>query len=293
MKRLFAFLLFVWMIVLVGCTNKTSEKLPVTDAVEEEQNTEVNDIIAEETESRADSVGDTEIIMDEEYVLTFLDDFSDTELNKDTWEYCPEWERADRGGKWDSQCVAVNDDKLALSVIYHEDAGCYKSGAIRTKGLFEQVYGYFEASMRVQDVAGFWSAFWMMCGDVGNIDGYGNDGTEIDIMEAYNYDSKGINHALHWDGYEEEHQSVGRSNKRPDLYDGNFHTYAVRWYPTEYKWYIDGVLVWKSKAGGGCDNPGYMKLTLEIGSWAGEIAIEDLPATVEVDYVRAYQFADM
>lgn len=282
-------IIFSCLLVMVGCGKDT---ITTIDA-ESDTNIEKSTVDERVTEGlRAVNVGDKETILDEELVLTFIDEFDGTSLKTDLWEYCPSWERADRGGKWDSKCVAVDNDKLVLSVIYDEDAGCYKSGAIRTKGLFEQTYGYFEASMRVQDVPGFWSAFWMMCGEVGNIDGYGNDGTEIDIMEAYNYESKGINFALHWDGYEKDHQSVGKSKEYPDLYDGNFHTYAVLWTPTEYKWYIDGEFVWKSKAGGVCDNPGYMKLTLEVGSWAGEIVPSDLPATVEVEYVRAYQFSD-
>ncbi len=243
--------------------------------------------------TRAQKIGDTETIMGEEYVLTFLDEFSKKELNTSNWEYCPEWTRADRGGKWAPACTTVEDGKLVLSVIYDEEAGHYKSGAIRTKGIFEQAYGYFECSMRVQDVPGFWSAFWMMCGNVGNVGNDGVDGTEIDIMEAFNAETFGINHALHWDGYDEHHKSEGQSEYREDLYDGKFHTYSVRWSPEGYKWYIDGELMWESTAGGVCNQPGYMKLTLEVGSWAGEIDLSDLPATVEVDYVRAYQFAEM
>ncbi len=280
MKKLISILLaLALMLSLCACANK--------DEVDVEEVDEVLDL------TRAQKVGETETIMGEEYVLTFIDNFSRSELNTDNWEYCPDWQRQDRGGKWDPYCTAFEDGKLVLSVIYDSIAGCYKSGAIRTKGIFEQAYGYFECSMRVQDVPGFWSAFWMMCGNVGNVGNDGVDGTEIDIMEAFNASNFGINHALHWDGYAEHHQSVGQSEHREDLYDGEFHTYSMRWSPEGYKWYIDGELMWESSAGGVCNQPGYMKVTLEVGSWAGEIDIFDLPATVEVDYVRAYQFADM
>ncbi len=277
MKKLLSFIIVIALAAtLFGCSANLSEEAEImTD------------------ENRAKKIGDTEIIMGEEYVLTFADDFTKSELNTSNWEYCPEWTRADRGGKWDPRCATVEDGKLVLSVILDEEDVCYKSGAIRTKGLFEQAYGYFECSMRVQNIPGYWSAFWMMCGDVGSIGNEGVDGTEIDIMEAFNAKTFGINHALHWDGYAEHHKSDGVSEYREDLYDGNFHTYSMRWSPEGYKWYIDGELMWESSAGGVCNQPGYMKLTLEVGSWAGEISLSDLPSTVEVDYVRAYQFANL
>lgn len=286
MKKLLCFItLFALALTLVGCNAQKNE----TDKISDNQK-EADEVL---DPTRAQKLGDTETIMGEEYVLTFYDNFSGKSLNSDNWEHCPEWTRADRGGKWDPKCAEVSDNKLVLSVIYDEEAGCYKSGAIRTKGLFEQAYGYFECSMRVQNVPGFWSAFWMMCGNVGSVGSDGVDGTEIDIMEAFNAKTFGINHALHWDGYNEHHKSEGTAEYRQDLYDGKFHTYSVRWSPDGYKWYIDGELMWESTAGGVCNQPGYMKLTLEVGSWAGEISLSDLPATVEVDYVRAYQFADI
>ena len=58
-------------------------------------------------------------------------------------------------------------------------------------------------------------------------------------------------------------------------------------------WYIDGELMWESSDGGVCNQPGYLKLTLEVGSWAGEINKSDLPAAVYVDYVRVYQFDEL
>ena len=244
------------------------------------------------TDKRALSVGEKEIINGKTMTLTFLDEFSGNTLNFDNWEYCPKWERSDRKGKWDPSQANVANDKLVLSVSFDESEGICKSGAIRTKGLFEQAYGYFECSMDVQKVPGFWSAFWMMCGNVGSVGNDGVDGTEIDIMEAFNAKTYGINHALHWDGYGEHHKSNGVAEYRKDLYEG-FHTYAMSWTPEGYKWYIDGELMWESSDGGVCNQPGYLKLTLEVGSWAGEINKSDLPAAVYVDYVRVYQFDEL
>ncbi len=243
----------------------------------------------EEAPMRAVKEGDKEVIFDRSMTLTFIDEFDSKRMDFSKWDYCPNWTRADRGGKWDEAQVRLEDGKLVLSVDYDAEKGHYVSGAIRSKNLFEQAYGYYECSMKVQDVPGFWSAFWLLSQTVSNVGNGAVDGVEIDIMEAYNYDQKGLNFALHWDGYGEEHKSVGEHSFRPDLYDGNYHTYACMWTEDMYIWYVDGVECWRTDESGICEVPVYLKLSLEVGSWAGEIDLEKLPANVYVDYVRVYQ----
>lgn len=243
-------------------------------------------------DGRAHKVGEKEVINGENYILSFIDDFDGDSLDETKWERCPEWERADRGGKWSGKESNLSGDgRLILTTSYDKEAGICRSGAIRSKDLFEQAYGYFEASIKVQQVPGFWSAFWLMCPEQGNIGNGGKDGCEIDIMEAYNCNDKMINHALHWDGYDMFHESAGK-NECLDLYDGEFHTYALKWTHDRYYFYVDGELMWDTDEGGISEVPCYLKLTLEVGSWAGEIDVSTLPASVEVDYVRVYEFDD-
>ena len=243
----------------------------------------------EGTALRAKNIGETEIIDGESYILTFYDDFDSDELNTANWEYCPEWERADRGGRWSGDMVSVSDGVLKLTTSFDEKENRCKSGAIRSKGLFEQADGYFEASMKLQQAPGFWSAFWLMTPEQGKIGNGGRDGCEIDIMEAYSYKDKMINHALHWDGYGEHHQSSGK-NEQLDIYDGEFHTFALKWTKERYYFYVDDELMWDTDDGGVSEVKTYLKLTLEVGSWAGEIDKSSLPSGIEVDYIRVYQF---
>lgn len=244
---------------------------------------------------RAEKLGESENIFGEEYILTFIDEFENEDINFDNWKYCPEWERQNRGGKWDNECAYVDEGKLVLSVLYDETEACYKSGAVRTKSVFEQTYGYFECSMRVQNLPGFWCAFWMMCGKPASLGNGGTDGVEIDIAEAFDINSGGINHALHWDRDKINGTQETISSRWYDktLYDGEFHTYSLSWSPEGYRWYIDGVQTYECLVDDVCNQPGYMKLTVEVGSWAGEIDLSTLPSCVEVDYVRAYQYADI
>ena len=57
------------------------------------------------------------------------------------------------------------------------------------------------------------------------------------------------------------------------------------------KWsdfYVDGKETWRTRAGGVCQAPLYIKLSDEIGEWGGDIAKAKLPDRFLVDYVRVY-----
>ncbi len=112
-------------------------------------------------------------------------------------------ERQDVGGRWEPS-MAELDGKGHLVISADISDGVPVSGAIRSKGRFEQTEGYFEIRCRLQSSAGFWSAFWLMCDGANSVGNGARDGAEIDIFEAYDTENKLICHALHWDGYEEQ-----------------------------------------------------------------------------------------
>lgn len=228
------------------------------------------------------------------YIETFCDDFNGNYLDNTKWNLGPEWYRQNNYCKWDNDMTWLDGaGHLILSSEYDEN-GELIMGAVRSRDLFEQTYGYFEIKCKLQQVPGFWSAFWLM---PRNIDLYGQDGgqdgTEIDIYEAFDVKNKKINHAVHYDGYGERHKSTGGSVEA-DVYDGNFHTFSLEWKEDCYIFYIDGDETYRitdKKVDISCV-PGYMKISLEAGNWTGKPEPEDLPAGIEVDYVKAYQSAD-
>lgn len=220
------------------------------------------------------------------YEQVLFDDFSGSDINGKIWERCPEMKRQDIGGMWKNEMAEVHGGNLWLWAKIAED-GTPVSGAVRSKGLFEQAFGYFECRMMLQRTTGFWGAFWMMCGDVFTVDGSGVNGSELDIIESGDCLTKGVNHAIHWDGYGEQHKSLACRMQRPELYEG-WHTYALEWTPEEYIWYIDGEETWRSDESGVCTKQGYMLLSTEFGSWAAPVVEKDLPDCCRVDYVRVY-----
>lgn len=231
---------------------------------------------------------DIRIIDGQKYVMTFEDCFEGSKPDPAKWALCPEQRRQDLGGYWSDGMTEVRDGNLILWAKIDEN-GIPISGAIRTLGLFEQAYGYFECRMKMHRTTGFWGAFWMMCGDVSKVDGSAVSGVEIDIIESGERARNGVNHALHWDGYGEHHKSVTKIITDETQYDGQWHTYALRWTKSEYIFYIDGRETWRTSEPGICSRAGYLKLSVEFGTWASPIVPEELPDCICVDWVRVYR----
>ena len=222
------------------------------------------------------------------YRLSFDDEFEGDSLDLTKWRICPEQRRQDVGGRWANSEVSVHDGNLWLRARIRED-GTPVSGGIRTFRVWEQAYGYFECRMMFPKTTGFWGAFWMMCGNVGKVDGSAVSGAEIDIIESGECPRRGVNHAIHWDGYGDDHKAVSHViPKVPELYEG-WHTYALQWTKEEYVFYVDGKETWRTSEPGICAFPGYMKVTTEFGSWAAPIVPEELPDYCRVSAVRVFE----
>ena len=188
---------------------------------------------------------------------------------------------------------AVSDPESANFIMIQDNIGAASnrilSGAVWTYGIFEQAYGYFEARCRLQPAVGCWSAFWLMCDSQPSVGNGGKDGAEIDIFESPWFNQGLIQSAIHWDGYGESHQSAGSPQYYlPNMYD-DFHTFALEWTQTEYIFYVDGQEFWRTDVGGICEVPCYLLLTVEAGTWGGELLEEQMPACFIVDYVRVYK----
>ncbi|MGN0688095.1 MAG: family 16 glycosylhydrolase, partial [Oscillospiraceae bacterium] len=235
---------------------------------------------------------DTVVIGGSEYVITFSDEFDGTELDLTKWERCPEWKRQDLNNYWDDSMSRLDGEgNLIIGISYDEKTDRFLTGGVRTKGLFEQAYGYYEIRCTLNNMQGWWTAFWLMGESVGIEDDSGTDGTEIDIFESPYFNDKMIQHTLNWDGYGAAHKYEGVRVPK-DVYDGEYHTFGLLWKRTGYTFFIDGVETWHTaaqSAKGTCTAPLYIKVTGETGSWSGLPDKSLLPDEIKVDYVRAYK----
>jgi len=134
----------------------------------------------------------------------------------------------------DPSLTTVADGFLSMTVD-RRDNGWY-GDLIDTKSTWTQLYGYFEARIKVPKGAGLWPAFWSY---------FTGDGTqaEIDMMEICGGDSGTgqtvLNNAVHWSSKDaENHPTIA-----PDL-TTDFHVYAVDWRSDNITFFLDGTPIW-------------------------------------------------
>lgn len=164
--------------------------------------------------------------------------------------------------------------------------------------LFGQAFGYFEARVKFPAGNGIWSAFWLQSSNMRKLGNKGRDGTEIDVYEsAFVKKPSVMGHALLWDGYGTSKSRVkdAKIDTGKDLY-GGFHTFALKWTPDYYVFYIDGKPTWATNAGGVSRVKEFLRLTVElsagsdIGPHGQTIGQFDGSAGIfYVDYVKVYQ----
>lgn len=220
----------------------------------------------------------------QQWKLIWHDEFDGPQLDPAKWEVCGDWKRRDG---WWVRDDAFLDGRGNLVLRTRQNGDRFTSGAVRTRGRFEHAFGYWVARCELPKEPGHWPAFWLMCDGVNRVGDGGRDGTEIDIAEFPWRDGRTTMN-LHWDGYGKDHKSAGTTVTIPAITNG-FHTFSLWWKTNEYVFYVNDREVWRTAAGGVSQVPSYIKLTEEIGPWAGNIRQAKLPDYFRVDYVRVYE----
>lgn len=222
--------------------------------------------------------------------------------NKEIWTTSPHairWEsnnknKPEQACWWCPEMVEVKDSNAIIHSRYEDNHKCsgdcpangrFTSG-IETrliagdnndnKGtadtmLFSQAFGYFECKAKLPKSEGLWSAFWIPSSNQRKVGNEGQDGTEIDVFESAFIKSKTskMGHALLWDGYGKDGKSDAYiGSLEQDLYDG-YHTYALKWTPDYYVFYIDGKATWASDSGEVSKVKEFLRLTVEIDAGDG------------------------
>ena len=252
-----------------------------------------------------------EVDMDK-FELTFADEF-DGELDRSVWSGHYQYGTktvSRKGSYWNQYLAETKDGNLVIPVVYLEDgmggegAGWYTAGidtdADAPNG-FSQKFGYFECRCILPEGADVWSAFWLMNSGVFDVDGSGQDGTEIDIFESDGYEkllNRNVSSNLHFDGYGDAHQKLGakRFLIKNNPYE-EYNTYGLEWNEDEYIFYINGVESFRTSFGGVSQNPEYLILSVEMRGDDGIPSQRDNApadgAEFIVDYVRVYQYKDL
>lgn len=224
--------------------------------------------------------------------LLFEDTFAGVDLDPTKWSRCPEWVRCNGRCIWNHDMTYLDGQgHLVLRMEWDEENQRVRSGAVRTQGLFEHAFGYYEARIKFPIAPGTWGAFWQMLGDLNRPTAA--EGLEIDIVESIFNESGRYQSVLHWNYPDLHSHHILRDESATNVYDGEFHTFGVHRAEDGYTFYVDG-----QEAGHAtpeqcepCPLPGYLLLSCEAADWAGAgtpNCIAALPAEMIVDYVRVY-----
>ena len=246
--------------------------------------------------------------------LTWSDEFTGTTLDQTRWSHRAKGPRND--GILTPNAVSVGGGLLTIKT-YTDDRDKHYSGMISTEHDasttgFQQTYGYFEARVKFNSAPGQWSAFWLQTPKNGEpVGDPATAGVEMDIAEhrarcgtaaqsTQECASSGemenaIQEGLIWDGYADDSKSKVRlSSPLPGLDNGSWHTWGLRWTPTELTFYYDDTPIW-SRSAPISRRSQFVVLSSEVGRFfAGSIprsgygSPRTSTTTMQVDYVRAW-----
>ena len=179
----------------------------------------------------------------------------------------------------------------------------------REKPKFMHRYGYYECRCRLQQKAGWWSAFWMQAPMIGCSLDPRRAGIEHDIMESFD-PGKIIPHCFNYNGYGSEHKCFRSPRVKKNaaamlaLDKTVFHVFGLLWEPDGYTVFIDGKQhgpkVGRGKGEAVSETEEFILLTTEAkwfrnnrmtGKGAPELEAA-LGDEFLVDYVRVYDMVD-
>lgn len=243
------------------------------------------------------------------YKLNWHDEFDGNSLNMNYWSYqegdgsqygIPGWGNSEQQ-YYSQDNVSVNNGALKITARRENKGGkAYTSARIRTANKVAFTYGRIEAKIKLPPYQGLWPAFWMLP-DTATYGNWPNSG-EIDIMEAKGRLPNKTSAAIHFANNNNQHAYItGTCDLNQTLSNNmkDWHTYAVEWESDSLFFYVDGICFFGSKcnqysgvegnSGQPFDKNFHILLNLAVGGMFDNYINpndSDLPASMEVDYVR-------
>ena len=256
-----------------------------------------------------------------EWLLVWADEFDGEDLDYSKWEK----EENNYGGgnnerqayRTDPKYSFVKDGSLHISV--YRDAHTtsdgktqpYSSARLRTQNRGEWRYGRFEIRATMPAGQGIWPAVWMLPTE-SPYGGWASSG-EIDIIESRGSAVHETTGALHFGGPWPRNTHLAHSYAFPDLdASEDFHIYTLEWNEDEITWFVDGKRCqtrsrseWFSEAARNdesapFDQPFHLIVNVAVDGRffektkqrADSLPEDMFPQTLEVDYIRVYQWAE-
>ena len=194
--------------------------------------------------------------------LVWSDEFDGNALDESKWDYrlCMMGKRhrawTDKGVRVENGCAVFSIfeengeivssqlqtgynfmDEPVKSTTFGPDYLQWPIGKLK-KSKFTHRYGYYECYCKLQQMPGWWSAFWMQSPIIGASLDPKIAGSEVDVMECFKPDGTIEKHHVFTGGYGQDMQQ--RSAGGRQVNKDEFHYFGVLWLPDRYVFYVDG-----------------------------------------------------
>lgn len=231
------------------------------------------------------------------WALTFSDEFTRTSLDRLKWDpWYPDtafWNATSPGGHltntgepeaYDPSAISFDGSSIMTFTYSNQSVVSgipHKSGMVTSYPSFNQLYGYFEASIKMPTAAGMFPAFWMDPQDQ-------SWPPELDIMESKS--GTAVSSAAHWGTSSANHQYATNSSTfaATAISSGQFHTYGALWEAGRFRTFVDGVQVWDFQSANVAAKAMYLICNL-AGDPQNFPAAGVMPFQMQVDYIRAWK----
>ena len=195
--------------------------------------------------------------------MVWAEEFDGTELDRSKWDYRhsmmqqPWLAWTDKGVHLDGKSNAVftlqeKDGRIVSSQLQtgynymdqplEETKFCNDHLQWTVGKLKECMYthgpGYYECYCRLQQMNGWWSAFWIQSPNIGSTPYPADSGVEIDVMESFR-PGRIAAHNVFTGGYGLDSKRVKVGGTMVD--ETQWHRFGLLWDETGYTFYIDGV----------------------------------------------------
>jgi beta-glucanase (GH16 family) len=112
---------------------------------------------------------------------------------------------------------------------------------------FVHKYGYYECRCKMQQMDGWWCAFWLQSPIIGSTLSPEISGIEVDIMEQFEKNNT-IQHNNYWNGYSSQIQQAGPTYVTLEATRDDYQTFGLDWTADYYRYDVDGRLTLEIKA---------------------------------------------
>ncbi|QQV02669.1 MULTISPECIES: glycoside hydrolase family 16 protein [Chryseobacterium] len=176
------------------------------------------------------------------------------------------------------------------------NGSAFTSARIKTKGLFDQQYGRFEARLKTPYGPGLWPAFWMLGSNIDTVP-WPQCG-EIDIMELRGQEPHIAHGTLHGPGYSAGNAITKAYALKDGRFDVDFHLFAVEWDADKIDFFVDNYLYQRltrneveKKGQWVYNSPFFMILNVAVGGNYVGFPVDGtpFPQKMTIDYVRVYK----